>query len=58
MQHILIYSICTCVRSTLQKENNAINVTDVNNNSSVVQGILNFHQQRSFDLNRFQSYGH
>jgi hypothetical protein len=39
MQHILEYTICTCVRSTLQKENNAANVTDVENNSDIVQDI-------------------
>jgi hypothetical protein len=27
MQHLLIYTICTFVRSTLQKENNAANIT-------------------------------
>lgn len=39
MQRILIYTICTCVRSTLQKENNGANVTDVDNNSNIVQDI-------------------
>jgi len=32
------YTICTCIKSTLKK-NNAANVTDVDNNSSIVQDI-------------------
>jgi len=37
--YLLIYTICTCVRSTLQKANNAGDVTDIDNNSNIVQDI-------------------
>jgi len=39
MRHLLIYIICTCVRSTPPKKNNAVDVTDVDNNSNIVQDI-------------------